>query len=88
MPRSARSTLLLSALGVAALAGCEAADPPPTDLGIPWELAEHRARTLSDIAYHIELAIPEALPRNTKALPEADGEPACSAFRAPTMTSS
>ena len=62
MPRSARSTLLLSALGVAALAGCEAADPPPTDLGIPWELAEHRARTLSDIAYHIELAIPEALP--------------------------
>jgi len=30
------------------------------ELGIPWDLAEHRKRTISDVAYRIELDIPEA----------------------------
>ena len=59
MSRPARRGLLLSTLGVAALAGCDRPVPPPTDLGIAWDLAEHRARTLSDLAYSIELDIPE-----------------------------
>jgi hypothetical protein len=32
--------------------------PPPTDLGIPWELAEHRHRTISNLEYGIELEVP------------------------------
>ncbi len=42
------------------LAGCERPVPPPLELGVPWELAEHRRRTLSDVAYRFELRIPEA----------------------------
>ena len=61
MPSHARRTLFLSALGAAALGGCDRPDPPPTDLGIPWELAQHRDRTLSNIAYAIELTVPETL---------------------------
>ncbi|HKJ01031.1 MAG TPA: M1 family aminopeptidase, partial [Longimicrobiales bacterium] len=42
------------------VAGCENAAPPPTDLGVPWALAEHRKATLSEVAYTISLDIPEA----------------------------
>lgn len=60
MPIVPRAPLLASALGAAALTACERpAPPPPTDLGIAWELAEHRARTLSDLSYAIDLDIPE-----------------------------
>ena len=32
--------------------------PSPTDAGIPWELAEVRQRTLSDLSYDVRLVIP------------------------------
>ncbi|NJD20223.1 MAG: hypothetical protein FIA95_13205 [Gemmatimonadetes bacterium] len=42
------------------LAGCEKPVPPPVELGVPWELAEHRRRTLSELSYRFELSIPES----------------------------
>lgn len=61
MPKPTHARLILSALGVAALAGCREPSPPPTETGVAWELAQHRARTLSDISYDIDLSIPEGL---------------------------
>ncbi|HSG08446.1 MAG TPA: M1 family aminopeptidase [Longimicrobiales bacterium] len=40
--------------------GCEEPAPPPADLGVPWELAEHRRGTISELEYAISLDIPEA----------------------------
>jgi aminopeptidase N len=54
-----RLVTLLCALPPVLLAGCERSAPPPVELGIPWELAEHRKNTLSELAYRIELTIPE-----------------------------
>lgn len=51
------SRLALFAL-VAALGACDVA-PVPTDTGIPWELAEHRTRTIEGLRYKITLDIPE-----------------------------
>ena len=51
------SRLTLFAL-VAALGACDVA-PVPTDTGIPWELAEHRTRTIEGLRYKITLDIPE-----------------------------
>jgi aminopeptidase N len=40
------------------LSACEKPTPPPVELGVPWELAEHRHRTLSELSYRFELEIP------------------------------
>ncbi len=40
------------------LPGCDRPAPPPVELGVPWELAEHRHRTISDLAYRFELEVP------------------------------
>ncbi len=34
------------------------ATPPPTDPGVPWALAQHRQRTLSELQYRIDLDLP------------------------------
>lgn len=47
-------------LALLLLAGCGKPAPPPVELGIPWELAEHRRRTLSEVSYRFGLSIPEA----------------------------
>jgi aminopeptidase N len=49
---------LVSALVL--LGACEKPVPPPVELGVPWELAEHRRRTLADVSYRFELRIPAA----------------------------
>jgi len=54
--RTLRSPLLL-ALALL-LAACERPVPPPVELGIPWELAEHRSRTLSGLHYRFDLTVP------------------------------
>lgn len=59
MPPLSRRTLRFVPV-LFALTACETAAPPPVELGIPWELAEHRERTLSEVAYRIELDIPAA----------------------------
>src|SRR5215210_4117327 len=42
-----------------ALASCMAdAGPAPTDAGVPWELAELRRRTISDLSYDVTLTVP------------------------------
>ncbi|MDP2957809.1 MAG: M1 family aminopeptidase, partial [Longimicrobiales bacterium] len=54
--RTKRPSLLL---GFALfLTGCEQPAPPPIELGIPRELAEHRRRTLSQVTYRFDLDIP------------------------------
>ncbi|MBL4582340.1 MAG: peptidase M1, partial [Gammaproteobacteria bacterium] len=47
----------LSALLALMISGC-ATEMIPTDQGIPWELAEHRSKTISDLRYHFALDIP------------------------------
>ena len=56
-----RSRLFLSGLvvGLGALSSACDAPSPPVELGVPEELARHRARTLSGLRYDIELRIPE-----------------------------
>jgi aminopeptidase N len=54
--RGLHSLLALTALSWA----CSDAPPPSVELGIPVELAEHRAQTLSDVRYRVALEIPEA----------------------------
>jgi aminopeptidase N len=41
------------------LSACESPTPPPVERGIPWELAEHRRSTLSELSYRFDLDIPE-----------------------------
>ncbi len=53
-----RSSLVL-ALAVFSGAGCDGPAPPSTELGVAWELAEHRQRTIRELSYQIELGIPE-----------------------------
>ena len=48
---------LLLLLGLLALSGCTST-PIVTDQGIPWELAEHRRETISDLRYRFALDIP------------------------------
>ena len=51
---------LFAALSVVAcLPSCTRPPTPPTDLGVPWELAETRRATLSNIAYDVRLTVPE-----------------------------
>jgi aminopeptidase N len=42
----------------AILVGCDAAPPPPVELGIPWELARHRKRTIQELEYAFDLEVP------------------------------
>jgi len=49
----------LSALFALTASGC-ASQPIPSDLGIAWDLAEHRSETISDLRYHFALSIPES----------------------------
>ncbi|MGD8322138.1 MAG: M1 family aminopeptidase [Gemmatimonadota bacterium] len=58
MPFRASRSVIVSACGLVLALGCEQPTPPPTDLGIPRELADHRRATLSDLAYRIDLDIP------------------------------
>ncbi len=51
--------VLMVAFGALLLSACEPPTPPPTDEGIPWELAQHRARTILQPRYEIELTVPE-----------------------------
>ena len=56
MARPTPASALLS-LALLLTAGC--AEPePPVESGIPETLARHRARTLSDIRYHVALNVP------------------------------
>lgn len=48
---------LLLTFGLLVLNSCTST-PLSTDLGIPWELAEHRSETVSDLRYHFALDIP------------------------------
>jgi aminopeptidase N len=50
--------VLIVAFGALLLSACEPPTPPPTDEGIPWELAEHRATTILEPRYEIELTLP------------------------------
>lgn len=52
-------TAAIPALTALFLTSCGDGPRPPVELGIPLELAEHRARTLSEIRYHVALEIPE-----------------------------
>ncbi|MEQ9398369.1 MAG: M1 family aminopeptidase [Longimicrobiales bacterium] len=54
-PTRCRSAFFLAAV---LTLGCDAPEPPPTDLGVPWELAEHRRRTILEPRYVVELSIP------------------------------
>lgn len=56
MPRD----VLVVATAALLLSACEPSTPPPTDEGIAWDLAEHRARTILEPRYAIELTIPAA----------------------------
>ncbi|MDT8339891.1 MAG: M1 family aminopeptidase [Longimicrobiales bacterium] len=56
---SASPTALAVAIAFGILvAACAEPPPPPVEAGIPWTLAQHRARTLSEVAYHTALEIP------------------------------
>jgi aminopeptidase N len=50
-------SLLTLVLGIFVLTSCNGAGVT-TDQGIPWELAEHRSETISDLRYHFALDIP------------------------------
>jgi aminopeptidase N len=59
MSVSPASLRLLSVLPGFLLAACDRPTlPPPTEEGIPWALAEHRHRTISNLEYSIELEVP------------------------------
>ena len=46
--------------GLVLAVGCSGPSaPPPIEMGIPLELAEHRVRTLSNLRYRISLEIPD-----------------------------
>jgi len=51
-------TPLLCACAALLASSCARPTPPPTDLGIPWELARHRARTIHEPSYEIDLTVP------------------------------
>ncbi len=53
---SRRTSILLTALPVF-FGACTS--PPPEELGVSWELAQHRAATISDVAYRFALTIPD-----------------------------
>lgn len=59
MSSSMRRRALLSLSATLLLSACERPTPPPTDMGVPWDLAAHRARTILRPRYHISLTIPE-----------------------------
>jgi aminopeptidase N len=54
-------TLALPLLAAATMISCkDDAVPAPTDLGVPWELAELRRSTISDVSYDVALTVPAA----------------------------
>ena len=56
-PYSKRLACLLLTLGLLALNSCSSTQLA-IDQGIPWELAEHRSKTIYDLRYHFALDIP------------------------------
>ncbi len=48
-------------IGVSFAVGCELSRAPDTAPGVSWELAAHRAETISDVGYEINLSIPDSL---------------------------
>jgi aminopeptidase N len=50
---------LVFAMAVFCGAGCDEPNPPSTELGVAWDLAEHRERTIRELSYQIDLGIPE-----------------------------
>ncbi len=54
---SKKLSLFALVLGIFVLNSCNSIGIA-TDQGIPWELAEHRSKTLSDLRYHFALDIP------------------------------
>lgn len=48
----------LSACAALLVGACARPTPPPTDLGVSWELARYRARTIAAPEYEIDLTIP------------------------------
>ena len=57
VPYSKRLACLLLTLGLLALNSCSSTQLA-IDQGIPWELAEHRSKTIYDLRYHFALDIP------------------------------
>ena len=54
-----RSAAFLPFALVLSVSACDA--PAVEDLGVSWELAQHRAATLSDVEYRFELVVPDDL---------------------------
>ena len=49
------------ATALLALPACNTGAGKTYEVGVPWELAEHRARTISNLRYEISLSIPDAV---------------------------
>ncbi len=56
---SKKLTCLLLAFALLLLNSCNST-PIATDQGIPWELAQHRSETISNLRYHFALDIPRS----------------------------
>tara|TARA_B110000091_G_scaffold75588_1_gene83295 strand:+ start:78 stop:2657 length:2580 start_codon:yes stop_codon:yes gene_type:complete len=56
---SKKFTCLLLAFALLLLNSCNST-PIATDQGIPWELAQHRSETISNLRYHFALDIPRS----------------------------
>ncbi|MDA1291306.1 MAG: M1 family aminopeptidase, partial [Proteobacteria bacterium] len=56
---SKKLTCLLPAFALLLLNSCNST-PIATDQGIPWELAQHRSETISNLRYHFALDIPRS----------------------------
>ena len=67
--QTARVRCRATALSAAGLGLALAACSPNPDLspGVSWELAEHRARTISDVHYQITLRLPASMEERIRA---------------------